>query len=77
MEICGAGRACELRHAPCFCGIGGSHAAPWRMSSQVGAYGFGHLGMDFAFGDSYSNKHFCIWGFVFEQAFCHFGIWGF
>jgi hypothetical protein len=57
---------------PCFCvwrwegGIGGSHTAPWRRSSQVGACGFGH---------------FCIWGFVFEQAFGHaflnFGIWGF
>jgi hypothetical protein len=71
MEIRGAGRACELRHAPCFCvwrwagGIGGSHAAPWRMSLQVGAYGFLHLGL-----------RFCIWGFeqASGHAFWHLGI---
>jgi hypothetical protein len=51
--ITGAWRFATVRFA-LGCGIGGSHAAPSRRSSQVGACGFGH---------------FCNWGFVFEQAF--------
>jgi hypothetical protein len=71
--ITGAWRSATVRFALGCGGIGGSHAASSRRSSQVHVETRG--GSFHAWIEMFGFGHFCIWGFVIEQASLHLGIW--